>query len=174
MWAALRSLSVVLLMSTLAGCRGKADTPTSRGAPQLSDSAYAAMQQRGAMPAAMGVDQYTSAHRFDDAPDGGRIELQREVDDSAGVAQIRLHLRHIAQEFARGNFEIPGFVHDRAAVPGTQIMREKHDAIQYEFRELPRGGEVRISSADPDAIQAIHTFLAFQRSEHRAPGHIMH
>jgi hypothetical protein len=44
----------------------------------------------------MGVDQYTSVHRFDALPDGGRIELQRAHDDSAGVAQIREHLRQVA------------------------------------------------------------------------------
>src|SRR5271170_8527699 len=51
------------------------------------DSAYHAMQARGAQ--AMGVDQYTSTHHFTDLPDGGRIELERNADDSAGVAMIR-------------------------------------------------------------------------------------
>ncbi|HKN66465.1 MAG TPA: hypothetical protein VJW73_09320, partial [Gemmatimonadaceae bacterium] len=55
------------------------------------DSAFASMQERGKM--AMGVDQYTSTHHFDALPDGGRIELQRDVDDSAGVARIRAHIR---------------------------------------------------------------------------------
>ena len=156
------------------GC-GRAPSPDSasaRRAEAAADSGFAAVQERGR--AAMGVDQFTSTHQFVPLADGGRIELQREVDDSAGVAQIRLHVRHIAREFARGNFEVPGFVHDRAEVPGTRVMREKRDVIRYESRALPRGGELRISSGDPDAIQAIHTFLAFQRSEHRAPGHVMH
>src|SRR5579872_5220048 len=76
------------------------------------DSAYHAMQARGAQ--AMGVDQYTSTHHFTDAPDGGRIELERNVDDSAGVD----HLRMIAQTFGSGDFSTPMFVHMRE-VPGT-------------------------------------------------------
>src|SRR6478672_9598741 len=47
------------------------------------DSAFAAVQKRGA--AVMGVDQYTSAHVFEDLPDGGRIVLERkDTTDSAG------------------------------------------------------------------------------------------
>jgi hypothetical protein len=47
-------------------------------------------------------------------------------------------------------------------------MAEKHQAIRYEYRELPLGGEVRIMTGDAEALQAIHTFLEFQRREHRA------
>lgn len=138
-----------------------------------SDSAFAALQRRGASPMAMGVDQYTSAHRFDDLPDGGRIELQREVEDSAGIERIREHLRHIAVAFAAGDFRIPAFVHDRTEVPGTDVMTAKRAVIRYRFEELPRGGAVRITTSDPEAVAAIHRFLAFQRGDHHAAGHAM-
>jgi hypothetical protein len=45
----------------------------------------------------------------------------------------------------------------------------ERSVITYTYGELPRGGEVRIVSKDPDAIAAIHEFLAFQRHDHRAP-----
>jgi hypothetical protein len=128
------------------------------------DSAFAAVQARGKV--AMGVDQYTSAHRFDDLPDGGRIELQRDPADTAGVRTIREHLQQIARAFADGNFQTPGFVHDRE-VPGVRTMTARRDRIRYEFRALPGGGEVRITTRDPDAVEAVHEFLAFQRMDHR-------
>ena len=43
-----------------------------------SESSFAAMQDRGTM--AMGVDQKTSTHTFDALPNGGRIELLRDLD----------------------------------------------------------------------------------------------
>lgn len=135
--------------------------------PAPADSSFAALQQRGA--AAMGVDQYTSAHRFDSLADGGRIELQREVDDSAGVAQIRRHLREIARAFAAGDFATPEFVH-AGTVPGTQVVAERRAAIHYTYRDLPRGGEVRLTTADPQALEAIHSFMAYQRAEHHVGG----
>src|ERR1051325_8166932 len=84
--------SIVLLTIVLAGPATVA-CARRRAVTTDADSAFAAVQARGADPQAMGVDQYTSVHRFDTLPDGGRIELQRNVDDSAGVAQIRRHLR---------------------------------------------------------------------------------
>jgi hypothetical protein len=136
-------------------------------APTTADSAFAALQERGR--AAMGVDQYTSTHRFDALPDGGRIELQRDTDDAEGIATIRAHLRGIADAFAAGDFSTPAAVHVRQ-VPGAAVMAERRAAIRYAYRDLPRGGEIRITTADADALAAIHAFMAFQRGDHRAGG----
>ena len=130
-----------------------------------SDTAFAAMQQRGQR--AMGVDQYTSTHHFEPAADGGRIEFQRDMNDSAGIAQIRTHLQEIAVAFAKGDFSIPGFVHAQE-VPGTKVMAARRELITYTYRELPRGGEVSIVTRDAEALAAVHAFLEFQRRDHRA------
>ena len=133
------------------------------------DRDYAAMQERGKM--VMGVDQYTSAHVFEDLPDGGRVVLERDdTTDTGGVAAIRLHLRDIATAFRAGDFTKPFQVHAQI-VPGTALMRAHRAAVEYEVIERPRGGEVRMRSSDPAAVAAIHEFLAFQRSDHHAAGH---
>jgi hypothetical protein len=135
------------------------------------DSAFAEMQKRGQM--AMGVDQYTSQHKFDITADGGRIELQSDKQDSLGVAQIRAHMRLIQHAFQAGDFSTPAFVHMRD-MPGTAVMSAKRDAIKYAYADLPRGAEVRISTKDPSALAAIREFLNAQRSEHHAGGMTMH
>ena len=116
----------------------------------------------------MGVDQYTSFHRFEPLPDGGRIALQRDAADSAGVAQIRTHMRTIASAFGQGDFSLPGLVHDRE-VPGTAVMAARRSRISYTADSLPGGAQVRLRSADSVAVAAIHEFLAFQRHDHRSP-----
>jgi hypothetical protein len=118
----------------------------------------------------MGVDQYTSAHVFEALPDGGRIVLQRQADDSAGTVAIRAHMAVIAEQFRRGDFAIPGFVHAQG-VPGTAVMAAQRARITYTADTLPRGGQVRITTTDPAAVTAVHEFLAFQRREHHAAGH---
>jgi hypothetical protein len=133
-----------------------------------SDSTFAALQQRGGM--AMGVDQYASKHTFDVTADGGRIALQHDSDDSVAVAQIRAHMRLIQHAFAAGDFTTPAFVHGHE-MPGTKTMAEKRSAIVYTYGDLPRGGEVRISTSDSTARRAIEEFLAAQRMEHHAGGH---
>ena len=155
--AAATLLTIPRTMRAQAGGRGRGDT------------ANAAMQTRGKM--AMGVDQYTSTHHFDSFADGGRIELVRDMDDSAGVAQIRAHLKEITVAFKKGDFSTPAFVHMRD-VPGTRDMAALRAKITYTMRELPRGGEVRITSADTAAVRAIHEFMAFQRQDHHAGGAI--
>jgi hypothetical protein len=135
------------------------------------DTGFAAMQARGAQ--AMGVDQYTSSHVFEDLPDGGRIVLQRDSVDSAGTAAIRRHMETIAAAFRNGDFRIPGFVH-AGTVPGTEVMTARRSRITYQTDTVPRGGEVRILTRDSLAVEAIHDFLAYQRSEHHAAGHMMH
>lgn len=133
-----------------------------------ADSGFAAVQERGR--AAMGVDQYTSTHRFDPLSDGGRIELQRDTADSVGRARILAHLGEIAAAFAAGDFAVPGFVHARE-VPGTEVMAARRDEISYVVESLPRGGALRLRTADSSAVEAIHEFLAFQRRDHRAGPH---
>ncbi len=129
------------------------------------DRAFRAMQHRGAH--AMGVDQYTSTHHFIDRPDGGRIELVRDVDDTAGVERIRAHMRAIAASFAAGDFTTPAFVHAER-VPGTRVMAERRAHVSYRYVAIPRGGALLITTRDSAAIRAVHEFLAFQRSAHHA------
>jgi hypothetical protein len=144
-----------------------AATDTAAGGAEHADTAFAALQARG--EGAMGVDQYTSTHRFDVLPDGGRIELQRDGDDAAGVAQIRKHMRAIAGAFAAGHFGIPMLVHMQE-VPGTRVMKERARLIEYTVRDLPRGAEVRLTTSDPAALAAIREFMEFQRRDHRSGG----
>ena len=151
---------VVGILLLLAACGGSA--------PSSDDAQFSEVQSRGAV--AMGVDQYTSSHVFEDLPDGGRIVLQRDSIDAAGTATIRAHMQDIATRFAKGDFTLPGFVHSQS-VPGTDVMAARRASIRYEADTLPRGGQVRITTTDSAAIRAIHAFLAFQRKDHRAAGH---
>lgn len=153
----------IIAIAVLLACTARNETANT------ADSAFAALQQRG--DTAMGVDQYTSAHIFEPLPTGGRIVLQRKETDSLGESKIRAHMRTIATAFANGDFALPGFVHAMADVPGTARMKELRSAINYSARDLPRGGEVVISTKNPDAVAAIHEFLAFQRMDHRAGMH---
>lgn len=160
----LKPMSTAALAIALLACSGEKHPG--------DDSTYAEVQRRGAT--VMGVDQYTSQHVFEPLPDGGRIVLQRDDStDTAGIATIRAHMREVAADFRAGDFSKPFQVH-AMEVPGTKVMAVRRDAIAYTTRDLPRGAEVRITTADSVAVAAIHDFLAFQRSDHRAAEHMGH
>ena len=139
--------------------------PRDAPAQQRGDSAFRELQERGKR--VMGVDQYTSSHVFESLPDGGRIELQRDVDDSLGIRVIRAHMQDVTARFMAGDFSLSAEVHGTHVIPGTQMMRSSRAVIRYVYRALPKGGEVRLTSSDGAAVKAIHEFLAFQRSDHR-------
>lgn len=149
------------LIAAMVACGKPAVTPVQ------DTTAFAAMQKRGMM--AMGVDQYMSAHQFDILPDGGRIALQMKGDDSLAVAQIRAHLKLIQHAFEAGDFSTPEFVHMRS-MPGTEVMSRRKAFIRYAYSDLPRGGEVRITTDDPESLAAVRQFLSAQRVDHRATG----
>ena len=131
-----------------------------------SDTAFVAMQARG--QTVMGVDQYASAHVFEDLGDGGRIVLDADNrSDTAGIMAIQQHMRDIATAFRAGDFARPFRVHAQE-VPGTSVMAARRTAISYETTDRPRGAAVRIRTTDSAAVAAIHAFLAFQRTAHHA------
>lgn len=168
----IRHLFCAGLIAITTGCAPKASEEESpaarRRAEAAQDSGFAAVQDRGAV--AMGVDQYASTHVFEPLPDGGRIELQRDLPDSAGITQIREHMSAIAAAFANGDFRLPGFVHDRE-VPGTPVMIARKGTITYAVETLPRGAALRLRTADSLVVRAIHEFLTFQRGDHHANAH---
>lgn len=157
----MRLFATLLCLVIVAGCKRETKKESS------ADSSFAAVQERGGM--AMGVDQYTSSHVFDTTPDGGRISLQRDTDDSLGIAQIRTHMKLIQHSFEAGDFSAPSFVHNRN-MPGTDVMARKRSAIEYTYQDLPRGGAVVIRTKDSEAIKAIAAFFAAQRMDHHSPG----
>ena len=115
---------------------------------------------------AMGFPHDKTTHHFRLYSDGGAIEVTvNDTKDSQNMQAIRSHLTHIATMFSDGEFSIPMFVHDQVP-PGVPVMKEKRAEISYSFEDLPTGGRVRIKTANPDALKAIHDFLRFQIVDH--------
>ena len=115
----------------------------------------------------MGFDHMKTTHHFRLLMNGGSIEVTANSDtDTESRDQIRMHLGHIAKMFAAGNFNAPMLIHDQTP-PGVPVMQKLKDQITYSFAEIDRGGAVRISTKNPEALQAIYEFLRFQIREHK-------
>lgn len=124
-----------------------------------------AMNARG--DKAMGFDQDKTTHHFRVLADGGAIEVTaNDPKDRDSISQVRMHLGHIAQMFAAGDFSIPHEVH-AATPPGAAAMKALRSDLKYTYEEIDRGGRVRIRSANPKAVAAVHDFLRYQIKEHR-------
>lgn len=124
-----------------------------------------ALDQRG--DKVMGFGHSQTTHHFLIEKDGGVIQVEaNDGTDSQSRDQIRSHLAQIAEAFSRGDFAMPKQIHDRV-MPGVPEMTRLKDAISYRYEEMERGGRVRITTADPVAIEAVHAFLRAQIQDHR-------
>jgi len=116
---------------------------------------------------AMGFPHDKTTHHFHLAPDGGTIEVTvNDPKDTQNLNAIREHLKHVAVMFANGDFSVPMFVHSEIP-PGVIEMKDRKVDIVYMFEEMPAGGRVRITTANRDALNAIHDFLIYQIRDHQ-------
>jgi hypothetical protein len=113
------------------------------------------------------VEQAAPEQVFETLPNGAIIELRRAPDDSAGMRAVRMRLRAMAQAFSQGDLTSPAYARLTSG-PGVRVMTERRTAIRYDYRELPRGAALRITTADVVARKAIWEFVVFQRNEQLA------
>jgi len=139
--------------------------PQSVAAPPQDHSKHEEMEHRGNQ--GMGFDQQKITHHFLLRKDGGAIQVTaNSADDKTSKEEIQMHLHHIANAFKSGDFNIPMFVHDQTP-PGVGTMTKLKDQIHYKYEAASNGGRVVISSANAEAVAAIHEFLKFQIKEHQ-------
>lgn len=113
----------------------------------------------------MGFSHEKTTHHFILLTDGGAIDVAaNDATDTKSRDQIRMHLKHISQMFAAGNFNAPMLVHDQTPT-GVEAM--KAATITYQFAETEKGARVRITTNDAAALQAVYDFLRFQIKDHQ-------
>lgn len=116
---------------------------------------------------AMGFSQTATTHHFILTRNGGFIKVEvNDPKDAESLNSIRQHLAHITRLFADGNFHTPMLIHDQTP-PGVPVMERLKGDIKYTFEETERGGRVRITTANAEALAAAHEFLRFQIKDHQ-------
>lgn len=116
---------------------------------------------------AMGFSHETTTHHFHLAKSGGVIDVSaNDPKDSATRDQVRMHLAHIVKLFSAGDFDVPMFNH-ATNPPGTPVMAKLRGEIRYRYLETDRGAQIQITTANSEALEAIHAFLRFQISDHQ-------
>ncbi len=116
---------------------------------------------------AMGFSHEANMHHFLMFKDGGAIRVvPKDPKDADDLKMVRDHLKMIAGMFSAGDFRLPMFIHD-TTVPGTQTMKKLKGEITYAYEEIPNGAQVRLTTKNPKALQAIYNFMRFQIKDHR-------
>ena len=150
----MRTALAILLLTLTAYAQQPPDDPHHAGVTSRGDEA-------------MGFSHETTTHHFRLYKDGGAIEVTaNDLQDSGTRETIRMHLSHISQMFAAGNFDAPMFIH-ATNPPGVPLMKKLRSQIHYQYEDIENGARVRIQTENPKAISAIHDFLRFQIKDHR-------
>ena len=156
-----------MVLATLIANARQQDKKSPPPAPMtgMADMQDEKMNERG--DHVMGFDHTKTTHHFRLLSDGGSIEVAaNSLQDTESRNQIRMHLGHIAKMFAGGNFNAPMLIHDQTP-PGVPTMQKLKSDIQYKFEETEQGARIRISTGNPEALQAVYDFLRFQIKEHK-------
>jgi hypothetical protein len=126
---------------------------------------HAGVNQRGDQ--VMGFSHEKTTHHFRLYANGGAIEVgANDPKDDESRAQIQMHLSHIAQMFADGNFRAPMLIHDRVP-PGVPTLERLKKAISWRFEKTAQGGRIRILTENTEARSALYEFLRFQITDHQ-------
>lgn len=114
-----------------------------------------------------GMSHAKSTHSFRLFADGGAIELRAtSAADGATVDAIRGHLQQVAEEFVKGDFSTPQFVHGYTPDGVAQLERlGRH--ITWRYERVDGGGRIRVTTKNAEALAGVHAFLRFQVTEHR-------
>lgn len=128
-------------------------------------AAQAAVSARG--PLVMGFDVAKTKHIFDKTADGGvQSVVIREPSFTDQIPLIQNHLHHLAMKIQAGDWSNQEAIHG-PSMPGLAILKAaKSRALKVEYRDLPDGGQVVLSSADPALQNAIHTMFDAQLADH--------
>jgi hypothetical protein len=122
------------------------------------------MTQRGNV--AMGFNQNKITHQFIPTPFGGEIIITAlNASDKETINLIKNHVSEIQKEFSQGNFTRPFFIHAQQ-VPGTEVMYEKKDLIEYNILEMKTGSSLVLTTNDTQLVDAINQFMEFQAKQH--------
>jgi hypothetical protein len=160
-----QTFPVLFVLVVCAAAIAATPVPGMRVSGQQDHSKHGEMEKRGDQ--GMGFAQGKTTHHFLLRKDGGAIQVTANSDDDkTSKEEIQMHLRHIAQAFKSGEFNIPMFVHDQKP-PGVDTMTKLKDQIHYKYESAENGGRVAISSANAEVVRAIHEFLKFQITEHK-------
>ena len=105
-------------------------------------------------------------HIFKMTDTGGvQTVVAREPVTSDQVALIRMHLRHEAAMFEKGNYSDPSGLHG-ADMPGLTDLQKGGARVRVSYAELANGAEITFKTEDLHLLTAIHRWFGAQLSEH--------
>lgn len=147
------------------------DPPPPAGTDPELEARQAEVARAGAHVMPFDLDRTT--HVFEPVEDGGVQTVVSDDGDPEQIALIRSHLAEEAARFARGDFHDPAMIHGED-MAGMHALVMGHDRLSITYRDVPRGGEIRYRTGDPELVSAVHAWFEAQLADHGSHAHSGH
>jgi hypothetical protein len=93
-----------------------------------------------------------------------REVVVRDASDSRQIALIRGHLREKAQQYGRGDFSDAAKVHAED-MSWVNDLKAGAKQIDVQYADLPNGGQIRFTTANPVLVKTLHQWITAQVSD---------
>lgn len=165
---ALGILLVVTVGKLAIACTwGRSDDPVTSTTATTNRDQGVEEHSRDVMP----FDLERATHTFEPRPDGLIETVVTNPPDPAEIEAIRGHLRHEEVRFAAGDFSDPAHIHGED-MPGLAELRAGYQRLTVTYTDVPAGGRLTYTTADPALVDALHRWGQAQTSDHgHGPGH---
>lgn len=114
----------------------------------------------------MPFDLDATYHQFGPLEDGiYQMVIARDPDDTEQIELIRDHLAEEAEHFSEGDYSDPAAIHGED-MPGLAELEAGADAITIETEDMPAGGRINYTTADPELVDALSQWAEAQTEDH--------
>jgi hypothetical protein len=116
----------------------------------------------------MPFDMSRTLHIFRMTETGGVQQVvARNRHDTDQIRLIRMHLKHEAKKFARGDYSDPARLHG-ADMPGLHALEANNAHIRVSYSQISDGGQITFLTHDLKSLTAVHRWFGAQLSQHGA------
>ncbi|MDD5277684.1 MAG: aspartate carbamoyltransferase [Methylovulum sp.] len=123
-----------------------------------------AVVERGVHVMPFNLDK--TLHIFNKTDSGGIQQvIAKNTEDNEQISLIRQHLAGIAAHFAQGDFSGPQRIHGND-MPGVKELASAAGRVQFNYHDLPNGGQIDYVTTEPELIAAIHRYFDAQLRDH--------
>ncbi len=103
--------------------------------------------------------------------------VAKSEDNAAQIKLIQEHLQQRVAQYQKGDFSVTEKIHGKDMPGLAKLKSAETDAVKYQYKALPNGGQIHFASEYPLLVGALHEWFDAQSQQHGAleiPDHKKH
>jgi hypothetical protein len=106
-------------------------------------------------------------HIFTKTPDGGVQQVVvKNPADAAQEQMIRRHLQELREQFLKGDFSGPSYIHGQEMPGLADLKAAKPGQIAIAYKDIEGGAQLTYNTSEANLVTALHKWFAAQAADH--------